>query len=188
MLELNINIDRIPPEGQVVQGQLSAELLQERLDQHGATGFNIKDPAEVHLRLNRIEDTIQLSGHIHCGLNSSCGRCLAESTSLIELDIDMTLFKGSDEASERAEELDLDEQNLDLDGPSTATYRGESIDLGDLIREQLLVELPMAPLCHEDCAGLCFSCGANLNQGSCGCVHDTIDLRWQALKDIKISQ
>ena len=56
----------------------------------------------------------------------------------------------------------------------------ETIDLGLLARDAVVLELPMAPLCREDCAGLCAHCGANLNEGDCGCVapHDP---RWANL-------
>ena len=45
--------------------------------------------------------------------------------------------------------------------------------------------LPMKPLCKPDCKGLCPSCGKDLNLGACGCTHETIDPRWEALKALK---
>ena len=50
----------------------------------------------------------------------------------------------------------------------------------------LLVALPLKPLCREDCAGLCPQCGANLNEGPCGCEPDTEDDRWAALRELKL--
>jgi uncharacterized protein len=54
------------------------------------------------------------------------------------------------------------------------------IDLGPLVRDAVVLELPMAPLCREDCAGLCPECGANRNEGPCGCVAPR-DPRWANL-------
>jgi uncharacterized protein len=56
----------------------------------------------------------------------------------------------------------------------------DDIDLGPLVRDALVLELPMAPLCRQDCAGLCPRCGANLNEGACGCVAPR-DPRWANL-------
>ena len=56
----------------------------------------------------------------------------------------------------------------------------ETIDLGLLARDAVVLELPMAPLCREDCAGLCVQCGANRNEGDCGCVAPR-DPRWANL-------
>ena len=54
------------------------------------------------------------------------------------------------------------------------------IDLAPLVRDSVVLELPGAPLCREDCAGLCPQCGANLNEGPCGCVAPR-DPRWANL-------
>ena len=56
----------------------------------------------------------------------------------------------------------------------------DDIDLGPLVRDAIVLELPMAPLCREDCAGLCPQCGANRNEGDCGCVAPR-DPRWANL-------
>jgi uncharacterized protein len=56
----------------------------------------------------------------------------------------------------------------------------DEIDLGLLVRDAVVLELPMAPLCREGCAGLCPQCGANRNEGECGCVVPR-DLRWANL-------
>ncbi len=59
--------------------------------------------------------------------------------------------------------------------------KGERVDLGPLAREALLLELPLAPVCRDDCQGLCARCGADLNQGPCGCPPADRDPRWAAL-------
>jgi len=59
------------------------------------------------------------------------------------------------------------------------------IDLTDHIRSELLVLVPLKPLCQEGCKGLCPRCGANLNREQCSCQPDTRDSRWDALKKIK---
>jgi uncharacterized protein len=56
----------------------------------------------------------------------------------------------------------------------------DTIDLGPLVRDAIVLDLPMAPLCTEDCAGLCPQCGADRNEGPCGCVAPK-DPRWANL-------
>lgn len=63
----------------------------------------------------------------------------------------------------------------------TYPLSGELLDLRPLVRDAVLLELPIAPLCREDCAGLCPTCGADLNEARCDCPAPGGDLRWAAL-------
>ena len=67
----------------------------------------------------------------------------------------------------------------------TYPLRGELLDLQPLVRDALLLELPLAPLCSEDCRGLCPTCGADLNDGPCSCDQAPADPRWAALDLLK---
>ena len=73
----------------------------------------------------------------------------------------------------------------DEEDEETYPLRGELLDLQPLIRDALLLELPLAPLCSEDCQGLCPTCGADLNDGPCDCDHAPSDPRWAALDLLK---
>ncbi|HAI21993.1 MAG TPA: metal-binding protein [Clostridiales bacterium UBA8153] len=66
------------------------------------------------------------------------------------------------------------------DGREVQTFTGQWVDLLEVIRQSLILDMPMKPLCREDCLGLCQECGGNLNQGSCPCARGG-DPRWQAL-------
>ena len=59
-----------------------------------------------------------------------------------------------------------------------------TLDLTELVRTDLMLELPTKVLCKEDCRGLCPKCGKDLNLGSCDCKTKDIDPRWQALSDL----
>ena len=61
-----------------------------------------------------------------------------------------------------------------------------AIDLEPMVRDALLLELPLAPLCNPDCAGLCATCGANHNLTRCECVTSEIDPRWAALRSLEL--
>jgi len=71
------------------------------------------------------------------------------------------------------------------DDLETSYYSDDQIDLGELMREQFYLALPMKPLCRDDCRGLCPQCGTNLNAGTCDCSPVWEDPRLAALKAIK---
>src|SRR5438132_12535923 len=64
-------------------------------------------------------------------------------------------------------------------------YRGDGLELEDVLREQILLALPLRTLCSEQCKGLCPHCGKNLNVEQCSCAEPLEDPRWAALKDIR---
>jgi len=67
----------------------------------------------------------------------------------------------------------------------TYPIHGDHIDLEPMAREAVVLGLPLAPLCRPDCKGLCPSCGADLNQGPCGCPPAAADPRWAALDALR---
>jgi uncharacterized protein len=79
-------------------------------------------------------------------------------------------------------ELEVPVRERFADDPDDDMYPivDDLIDLGPMMRDAIVLELPMAPLCREDCAGLCPQCGANRNEGQCGCVAPR-DPRWANL-------
>jgi uncharacterized protein len=78
-----------------------------------------------------------------------------------------------------------DERELSADDLSIGFYQDGTIDLDDVVREQVELALPMARLCTEECEGLCPDCGANLNDAECACKLNRADERWAALSELK---
>lgn len=109
------------------------------------------------------------SGRVRTQVQAQCRRCLVPLT----LDIDDTVGL-------------LFTEDEDIDDPAAVIIppRAAEIDLGDLIREALILATPEFPVCREDCRGLCPRCGADLNQGACGCRPET-DSRWGALEALR---
>jgi uncharacterized protein len=87
---------------------------------------------------------------------------------------------GEDEQAERGGTFDLERADEEL-------FDGKTIDLDPLVREQVLLALPMHAVCRDDCKGLCGQCGKNLNEGQCGCVGTQVDPRLAVLKNIKLN-
>ncbi|MFB3816502.1 MAG: DUF177 domain-containing protein [Candidatus Methylomirabilales bacterium] len=105
-----------------------------------------------------------------------CGRCLDRFRFHAEDGFDLYCPLGPDPVDE---EHELTEDELDV------TYVEEGkVNTDQLLRESVLLSLPVQPLCHEACRGLCPRCGANLNQAPCSCVEASGDPRLQVLKKL----
>jgi len=106
-----------------------------------------------------------------------CSRCLVEITCPIEVDFEEEYVPVIDAGT--GAPLRIDEAgDLFHIGPDF------TLDLREGLRQYILMSEPAKPLCKADCAGLCPSCGADLNRGPCGCAPRT-DERWQALAGLK---
>ncbi|MBQ3444685.1 MAG: DUF177 domain-containing protein [Selenomonadaceae bacterium] len=99
-------------------------------------------------------------GRIECTKSFTCDRCLAQATE--------NQIHEFDEELDKAEAID------------------EVLDVTELLRDILLAAQPMKNLCKADCKGLCPVCGANLNEGECGCKRFIVDPRLAALEDFKL--
>ena len=105
----------------------------------------------------------------------SCQRCLEPLVDVVEQPLHLLLVPGAT-APDTSEPV-LAEEEL---GVVEVPEDGE-VDLRPLLLEQIQLNVPMKPLCTAACAGLCPTCGANLNAGACGCQIEEIDPRWKAL-------
>lgn len=192
MFELQYQIDRIPEQGLAIDGDLSDSELWDLLDVSGNKPFTTPQGAHVSLHLSMIGDAVRVLGDVQVHIEAACARCLEPATQDLLENIDITLFPAS---SVREPQHDMgdpekagDDEGVILSQTelNTDTYRGDTVNLAPLIRENLLLDQPQRLLCKEDCAGLCDMCGQNLNLGACQCVRDNVDPRWQALKEIKL--
>ena len=117
-------------------------------------------------------------GRVRTVLELPCDRCLEPFTLPVDAAFDLRYQPHADNTGEGEREIEED----DL---STAFYDNQTIDLGQLMREQFYLSVPMKPLCREDCRGLCAICGTNLNRGACDCKREWEDPRLAALKQLK---
>ncbi len=117
----------------------------------------------------------QLSGH----LNLACSRCLESFTYPVAADFDLLLAPAPETAA--AAEEELSPADLDLDN-----YTGEVVDLEGILREQIILMIPVKPLCDEVCKGLCPQCGANLNRETCHCQPEAANATFAELTKVKM--
>lgn len=132
---------------------------------------------EHHGKHKTLQD-IRLSGNLATRLEVSCARCLEPVQHEVARTFELLYRPQGSDA--RAEELSVTDAEAEI-----GYYRGDGIELEDVLREQVLLAVPLKSLCREDCRGLCPHCGKNLNQEGCSCSEEVEDPRWEALKDIR---
>ena len=129
--------------------------------------------------LANTDGEIRIKGHLAAKMESECDRCLA--IAIFPLDCDIDLFYRPSESLSLEEEVAIDEGEAEM-----GFYAGAGIELEEILREQILLLLPMQRVCSADCKGICPVCGRNRNESSCDCHVEPADDRWSALR--KISQ
>jgi len=134
--------------------------------------------AHVEGRASRKRQRVHVHGTIETELEVACDRCLAPLTVPVKTEFDVSYEPPRAEAETDSAELQAEE----LD---TTIYTGESLDLDELVREQILLTLPTRSLCREACQGLCPTCGVNLNTQTCACQQTEVDPRWAGLATLK---
>jgi uncharacterized protein len=140
--------------------------------------FRVVAPVTLAFDIQKNADQVQLTGRVQTTLELPCSRCLEPFDSPVDAAFDLRYQPQRTNAGESEREIAED----DL---TTAFYENDEIDLGQLMREQFLLSVPMKPLCSGACSGLCPVCGANLNRGRCDCKRDWEDPRLAPLKALK---
>lgn len=132
---------------------------------------------EHHGKRSVIKD-IRLNGQVKAKLEIGCARCLEAVTQDVARAFDLLY---------RPLGVDAGREELSVTGAEAEIgyYTGEGLLLEDVLREQVLLAVPLKVLCRQDCKGLCPQCGKNLNLESCECVTTMADPRWSALEDIR---
>jgi uncharacterized protein len=139
--------------------------------------YRVAAPVHLLLDIHKERDALRVTGRVETRLELECGRCLEPFEIPISSAFELHYVPQSDNTGEAEREIGED----DL---TTAYYRDHTLDLGELMREQFQLALPMKPLCADDCKGLCAECGTNLNRATCGCTPKWEDPRLAALKGL----
>jgi uncharacterized protein len=134
---------------------------------NGAAAVAVDAPVHLVGTLERIGEGVVVRGTVHAPWQGACSRCLQPVTGEIDVHVD-ELFESAPLAGE------------------TYQLDDDVLDLLPLVRDVLLLELPTAPLCREDCAGICPQCGADRNTTKCACRSDESDPRWAALRSLEL--
>lgn len=142
-----------------------------------STHFKLCSPVRASLRIDKAEAEIFVRGKAGIALELLCSRCIKTFAKDMDLDINAVYAPIAEFRKEDNHEVYDDE--LDM-----AFYEGDDLDLDELLKEQIILNIPMQPLCNEDCKGICPGCGTDLNVASCRCEHEHTDSRLEILKTL----
>lgn len=164
---MKLSLAQVPPEGRDVQFAAEEALLHD-----AGEGIGPRGPVEVACRAEHEGSGLRVVGEVRAHLQLVCARCLEPFDFPVDSRFDVTYSR----VVPVEDEVELDGREL-----TVCHLEGDTVDLGELAREQVLLEVPMAPLCSPDCRGLCPRCGANRNREACGCPERPADPRLQEL-------
>jgi uncharacterized protein len=160
----------------VIVAEIPREGLDIELDEAIRTDLLV-GTIRGQLRVEKIDTEVQVRGDLAADLGLQCSRCLKDFTYKQTTPVDVVYHPTDEFREEETHELRGDELDMDF------YFTGE-IDLSDLAYEQVILNIPMKPLCQEACQGICIVCGADLNAGNCTCAKKTIDPRFESLRKL----
>ena len=144
--------------------------------------YTVVAPVRLVMDVHKDGEAYRVTGRVETRLQLECGRCLEAFEIPIDSPFELR-YVPEIAATAEGEEREVTEDDL-----TTAFYKEDAIDLGELMHEQFVLALPMKPLCSEACKGLCVHCGTNLNKATCACAPEWTDPRLAALKHLVKSQ
>jgi uncharacterized protein len=163
---LQIAVNSIPEVGKDLTPDLGKEWFARWRHEDPSLEFSeAAITGTVHLA--RHGRDILVRGHLAGQLGLTCGRCLEGFAAPMAADFDLLLAPGPQPQGPAEEELSV-------------------VDLEAILREQIILMLPLKPLCAESCQGLCPRCGANLNREACNCQAEQVDSSFAQLAKLKV--
>ncbi|MBC2578956.1 DUF177 domain-containing protein [Clostridium sp. DJ247] len=134
----------------------------------GSEEIKLLKPVKLDGGLSKTGDIITITGVINTVLELTCSRCLEKFSYGVNIDIEENFTNNTG--------VNKDEDIIFIDS--------DTIDITEIIENNIILTLPIKRLCREDCKGLCQQCGANWNFSTCDCKKDDIDPRLAKLKDM----
>ena len=130
--------------------------------------------------LDNSGDEIRIQGKYSVEVTAACDRCLGRARFPLEAEFD--LFYRPASTMDGEDEVEIGDGEAEI-----GFYEGQGLELADVLREQIMLALPMQRICREDCQGICPVCGRNRNETPCDCREEHPDDRWgAALRNLKV--
>jgi uncharacterized protein len=142
-------------------------------------------PIRIRLKATRIGELVEVEGNLETTLRLTCGRCLTEFAEPLVTDFAITYAR---EAHGLPDDDAPDDGRAEAEEAGLIGFRGEEIDLTEGLQEQVVLGLPLRPLCRENCKGLCAVCGADLNAGECDCRRQLSAGPFAALRHLRLGK
>jgi uncharacterized protein len=176
---LTLKLDDIPPEGLNLNWTEERSSLLAYLENLSQVDFDFETPLQSEVRVWKAGRSVLMRGKVRTDLRLQCVRCLKGFSFPISSTFEVTLYPLKETSC--ADETKLSENDME-----SGFYDGGEIRLSEIACEQIFLEIPYKPLCHEECKGLCPKCGKDLNLTSCDCVKDEFVSGFSALKKLKL--
>lgn len=136
-------------------------------------------PLRGSVRFLRVGRNILVKGRLETTLELGCIRCLEPFLCDVTLEIeDEEFFPELDVSTGRPLPVDPEADSANM------INEQHILDLREVVRQDILLEVPISPVCRPDCRGICIHCGENLNTGTCDCQEEEQDPRWEALRSM----
>ncbi|MFC2038584.1 DUF177 domain-containing protein [Chloroflexota bacterium] len=132
------------------------------------------------ITLTRTDRGILVKTELKKDVELNCGRCLNDYSQIVPVNLDEEYFPVTDVNTGSVISVPDEQGSFIID-------ENNILDLTEAIRQYILMAIPIKPLCRQDCAGLCPTCGADLNMGKCECPSVPVDIRWDALKKLAVA-
>ncbi|GAB4412352.1 MAG: DUF177 domain-containing protein [Thermodesulfovibrionales bacterium] len=139
--------------------------------------LRLLSPVRAVLRIDRVGSEVLVKGTITANIELQCSRCLRKFPKDAVVSVDVVYHPVEELKGEDRYEVGKDELNMGF-------YSGDELDIQELMLEQILLSVPMKPLCSESCKGICPKCGTDLNIKTCSCEIREMDPRLAVLKRI----
>lgn len=143
----------------------------------------LKQTSVLHARgtaemLNNTLGEVRIQGSLDVTVEAACDRCLETARMPVDKDFDLH-YLPAEQLSEGGEKA------IEEEATEVAYYDTSRLDLNDILREVVLLALPMQVVCSEACKGICPTCGQNRNVKDCRCETRAVDDRWSKLKALR---
>jgi uncharacterized protein len=202
-----VKIEEIQESGLKRTEPIKAEVLKTALAD--SEGFALVSSGDLSVSFKKVSGRVFLRGGFSAELTCPCKRCTTPVEVPVDVEFSLRMVpeamaprsdaaaEGKDPNAPAPKRRKYQKKEDDGQSPSAASFEldeidaepfdGKTIDLDPVVREQVLLALPVSVLCREDCRGLCPTCGEDLNEKDCG--HGKVkevDVRLAKLKDIKL--
>jgi uncharacterized protein len=173
---MKLHINDIPDDGLEVELR-NIEIVSPKINDDLPLAEELASVVSGRVRVTRSGKDIFVFGPVEGSVALTCSRCLDKFTFHATLDVGLTARSRDPLAPPSEGENEEDDSYV---------FDGFEFDPAEFIAQEIILEIPMKPLCREDCPGLCPHCGKTKSPGECGCEDaPPVDLRWEKLAFLK---
>jgi uncharacterized protein len=176
---VQLSLSQIGEEVTQIDHDLDMDWLSQLLSGKHTADFRVVGGHRARIFARRMGLDVHLSGECTLKLKTECAACMATYDLEVPVAFSLTLKPRPNSGQTLSDDVELSKEDLE-----ECYYQGDVIDLTDILREQIILALPMYPRCSPDCRGLCPVCGINLNQETCDCQREEVDPRLAVLKTL----